>query len=134
MATIGTLHNRYGAPNGSYAPTQVLPWTTLSAMDEVGCAYASAVINLTESLNAVGASYPVLSPISTAVALIGAGLDAACDAACTALCPTVTCNGCPDTLRHYSACDRATPTTQQVDACAAVGVVQLMTAGPLRWQ
>ncbi len=133
MSTIGTLHNRYGDPNGSYAPQQALPWTTLAAMDETGCAYAAALLNLSDALDSVGSAYTALSSISTAVSLVSAGFDAACDLGCTNLCPSLTCNGCPDTLRHYTACERATPTTQDADACAAAGLVTLMNS-PAGWQ
>lgn len=134
MATIGTLHNAYGAPNGSYAPTQALPWTTLAAMDEEGCGYASSLLNLVDSLAAVGASYTQLSGVSSAVSAVASGFDAACDQGCQNLCPSLSCNGkCPATLRHRTACNRATAATEDLDACAAAGLVSLMNS-PLGWQ
>jgi hypothetical protein len=133
MASIGTLHNKYGAPNASYAPTQSLPWTTLAAMDETGCGYASALLNLMDSLTVVGSQYTQLSGVSSAVTAASAGFDAACAAGCTAHCPSLSCSGCPVSLRHRKACDRTTATTEKVEACAAAGLVGLMNSA-LGWQ
>lgn len=138
MATIGTLHNAYGAPDGSYAPTTALPWTTLAAVDEEGCGYAAALLNLMDSLAAIGASYTQLSGVTSAVTAAASGYDAMCDQGCQNLCPTLNaaggCTGkCPATLRDRSACNRTTPATEDWDACAAAGLVTLMNS-PLGWQ
>ncbi len=121
MATIGTLHNRYGAPNGVGAPTTTLPWSTLSRMDEEGCGYVSAILNLKDSLLEVGASISQLSNSLTSIVTASMGFDAACQAGCAAC--GLSCSACPATLRHRSVCTRDLPTTLDVEACAAAGLV-----------
>lgn len=141
MATIGTLHNTYGNPDpvtGAPGGASPLPWTSLAKMDEEGCGYASALLNLSDSLNSIGTTYTQLSGVSTAVGLVAAGFDAACDAACQVYCPTLQaaggCTGkCPKTLRHRGACDRATPGTENVNACSAIGLVGLLNDPTAGW-
>lgn len=121
MATIGTLHQRYGAPDALGAPTKTLPWSTLARVDEEGCGYASALLNLVDSLTQVGSSVSQMSNIVTSMVTASAGFDAACQAGCTAC--GLSCTGCPSTLRHRSMCSRTLPSTADVEACAAAGLV-----------
>lgn len=121
MATIGTLHSRYGAPNTLGAPTKTLPWSTLSKMDEEGCGYVSAILNMKDSLTQVGTSVSQMSNVLTSIVTASAGFDAACQAGCAAC--GLSCSACPATLRHRSACSRTLPSTLDVEACAAAGLV-----------
>ncbi len=138
MATIGTLHNIHGAPDGSFAPTNPLPWSVLAALDEDGCGYASAVLSLIDSLTSVGASYTQLSGVSSAISTFSSGIGLACQVACQNLCPTLNAMGgcpatCPAGLRDRHACDRSTPATEDLEACAAVGIVNLMNDPVVGW-
>lgn len=121
MATIGTLHHRHGDPDANGAPQDSLPWDSLSAVDTEGCGYVSALLNMSDSLGEIASSISQLSGVSSAVSSATAGFDAACQAGCAAC--GLSCSGCPDVLRHRSACDRATPATAQIEACAAAGLV-----------
>ncbi|MEN9722413.1 MAG: hypothetical protein RJB38_399 [Pseudomonadota bacterium] len=133
MATIGTLHQRYGNPDALGAPQQTLPWSTLSAIDDVGCGYASALLTLSDSLAQVGASVSQLSGITTAMTVASAGFDVGCQAGCTAC--GVSCSSCPSVLRHRSVCSRATPTTVDVEACAAAGLIgNVMNSALVGWR
>jgi hypothetical protein len=121
MATIGTLHNRYGAPNAVGAPTKTLPWSTLARMDEEGCGYVSAILNMKDALVEVGDAVSQMSNVLSSVLVASLGFDAACQAGCTAC--GLSCSGCPATLRHRSVCSRTLPSTVDVEACAAAGLV-----------
>lgn len=121
MATIGTLHNRYGAPNALGAPTRALPWSGLQRVDQEGCGYVSAILMMNEALTEVGAEVSQLSGLVSAMAVASAGFNNACRAGCTAC--GISCTVCPPTLRHRSACDRALTTTKDLEACAAAGLV-----------
>ena len=121
MATIGTLHNRHGAPDGVGAPTQALPWVSISRMDKEGCGYVSAILTMNDALAEVGTTISQLSNLTTAMGVAATGFDAACQMGCTA-CGLV-CSSCPTTLRHRSSCDRALPTTVDLEGCAAAGLV-----------
>lgn len=133
LATIGTLHNRYGRPDILGAPTASLPWSTLSAVDQEGCGYVSAVLTLSDALTEVGSSITQLGNLNTQIQSLTSAYDAACSAGCTAC--GLSCSTCPKSLRHRTACDRTLPGTVDIEACAAAGLVaNFMNSNLVGWR
>jgi hypothetical protein len=138
MATIGTVHSRLGASAATGSPSAAIsfPWTSLAAVDTEACGYAGSVLMLFDALEAVGSTYSQLSSVASTAATVSATMGAVCQLACQTYCPTLSAAGlctseCPATLRHRTSCDRATPTTEDLEACGALGVISAMEAG---WQ
>jgi hypothetical protein len=138
MATIGTVHTKLGANASTGAPSSPtsFTWTSLASVDQEACGYASSVLMLFDSLGAVGSSYSQLSSVASTAATVSATMGAVCQLACQTYCPTLSAAGlctssCPSTLRHRTSCDRLTPTTEDLEACGALGVISAMEAG---WQ
>jgi hypothetical protein len=137
MATIGAFHNRYSAPDSSYAKTKPLGysaghptgWETLAGLDEEGCSYSAAVLNM---LDGIGATAAKLSNASLAKALTTVSdtfqsvMDAACDAGCSGATvpgcafPVGSCTPCQRVLRSRAACTQASAT---LASCAAAGLI-----------
>ncbi|MBU6375323.1 MAG: hypothetical protein KGQ59_04965, partial [Bdellovibrionales bacterium] len=117
-------------PDALGAPGGDLPWGTLAGVDQEGCGYASALLNLSDSLNEVGASITQLNNLNAQVQGLSGAFDSACQTGCTAC--GLTCTSCPKTLRHRSSCDRDLPTANDLEACAAAGLVAFMNT--VGWQ
>lgn len=147
MAMVGALQNEYGAPNGTYQPTQVMGFTAGNAKGWVdplystvdSCTYASAILNMVDSMGAVATS---LGSISTEVQTVATVLDAALAAACEAGCTNTTavatgcafaagqCNPCPILLRDSNSCTAA---VTDKETCAAAGIADFINANPIGW-
>ncbi len=129
MATLGVLNNQFGEPDVDSLQGADLPWSlqagfaaTDAVMNEIGCSYASAILNLGDSLTAVAASANgKLDSVKTAFETLALGFDAACEAACT-VCG-ISCTTCPATLRHRGVC-----TTPEA-ICSAAALVSAANAG-----
>ncbi len=164
MAMIGAIENQIpSVVSGTSIDSTTfdltggtLPWTSATAAGMAtdttgrgitGCAYASAILNLSDSMNGVpgkcsgmcGSFTGSLQTSCTkmASALSASSLDAACSLGCLACgitCPTdpVTGSaGCPITLRDRNNCTGA---ASDANSCAAAGIITLINSkAPAGW-
>lgn len=149
MALIGSLENRYAAPdaNNSYHKSNDLPWTTAASTVGDGCAYASAILNFFDGLSYIESvasptiaraykAFETLAPqigygccvgLQTCGFAVDCGLSVPCSATgtcttCTncADCPSL-CQSCPTALRGRTSC---TGEAMDRNSCAAAGMVE----------
>ncbi len=122
MALMGSLMNRYGAPDSNYDRTAALPWLTAATTPGDGCAMAAATLDFFDGVTYLASVAPastahIFSKIST---LLTAGLDVACALGCSVICAgNVTCTSCPLSLRNRASC---TGSTSDINSCAAAGL------------
>jgi hypothetical protein len=154
MATLGASQNRYSAPDlSTYSPTQVLGYTTAKPtgwasaanMTLEGCAYASSVLNLFDTMTEISGILPtsLSSSVSSVSGTYSAALDLVCEAGCAGTgvyaatgcaLPAGTCTPCPTSLRHRSACALGGSVTDPAN-CAAAGIaIMINTDATLGWQ
>lgn len=144
MAAIGSYQSRYGNPfpNGKKGPAG-LPWTSAGAVDSNGCAYASAILNMVDSMGALAtASTGLNSSITQIQSAFQLTIHDACDKGCqnqaplpgwvNSGCTTITpCTACPAMLHDRNAC---TGLVSDQVSCAASGIVNFINVHPLGWQ
>ncbi|MFZ9596353.1 MAG: hypothetical protein ACO3A2_09780 [Bdellovibrionia bacterium] len=127
MALMGSLLDRYGAPDASHVKTSNLPWTTPAATVGDGCSFVSGLLNFYDSLPYIlgaSSSTSVQSAYQSIDSFLSLGLDTACSAGCT-LCG-LSCTSCPRTLRNRDSC---TGQNSDANSCAAAGVTAFVNAG-----
>jgi hypothetical protein len=137
MSMIGALQNRYSAPDAANAKTRPLGykitgptgWESLANLDEEGCSYAAAILNM---LDGIGAILPKMSnaTLATTLNVIGTtfntALDDACDLGCRGVTvpgcafPANTCKPCLRTIRSRASCTQGSATQA---SCAAAGLI-----------
>lgn len=147
MAMIGELQNQYGAPNGSYAPTQkigatagnVNGWSNVAFGSVDSCTYAGAILNMVDTMGAVANQLgSISSTVSALAVLLQSQMNAACEAGCTNTTTDATgctiaagqCNPCPISLRYRNSC---TFTTTDKASCAAAGIADWINNNPIGW-
>lgn len=163
MAALGGLENRYGFPDATtHVKTTALPWTTYDQMTATsdGCAMASAMLNVLDSMNAskdvIGGS--VAESFTTVTSLLEGAFDLACGFGCAGLDhatidlavpgflaatnPTTgnaggwTDTGCSATCsecpKELRDRRKCTGANDQV-SCAAAGLINFMNAGAYGW-
>ena len=121
MAQAGSMLNRNGQPNSSGSPTQSLPWISATGTNGDGCAFASALLLLSDSISTMStiASSKAASTYSKVGNFLSAGLAAACQTGCITCGGSVSCTSCPTTLRNRSSC---TGESTDENSCAAAGI------------
>lgn len=145
MSLIGSLQNRYGAPDGAYHKTKKLGatagnangWELVTAVDVNACTYAGSVLTLFDSIGQVGGTLgsslggSVGGALVTAAATYTGLLNAACDSGCQACGFSAgSCTPCPTELRNRNSC--AGLATDKA-SCAAAGIVNFIDTNPLGW-
>jgi hypothetical protein len=143
MAAVGGLQSRYGAPYANGRKSQNLTWNTAAAVDANGCAYASAIVNLVDSLGPLSNSSTAMRTNLLAIqAALEVPIFHACDIGCQNSAPawggpqsgctvTTACASCPTGLRDRSAC---TGVVSDQVSCAAAGIVNYMNLGAFGWK
>lgn len=159
MAAVGGLESRNGDPSASYHKQASLPWATAATMTSDGCAYAAAILNLIDSIGAVGTALPTqeqtpfknintaFSTILTFACNVGlnsttgvypippsgtpANLGGATSTWVSSGCTLTTGGGCPYTLRNRSSC---TGLATDPNSCAAAGIINFINSSRLGWQ
>jgi hypothetical protein len=163
MASVGGLLSRFGSPNTTtYIKTAALPWTTYSQLTSSsdGCAVASSVLNLLDSMDAarVVISGSLSGSFGAATSLLMSVFDHACSLGCLGWTnddqdplilpdgqavgtgePDWTPSGCAGANITCTGCpwelrNRASCTglKDQV-TCAAAGIVNFMNSGRFGW-
>lgn len=152
MGGIGSIQSRYGEPDPvTFVKTVPLPWTSATAMDDAGCAYAASVIDF---IDAVGATANVVTgQLSTTLTNLSntfsEALNEACNVGCQGAVPMVAvppllntgtwvtsgcalsaCASCPAALRDRSRC---TAVVTDQSSCAAAGIVNFINASAIGW-
>ncbi|MBS1961174.1 MAG: hypothetical protein JST04_03080 [Bdellovibrionales bacterium] len=145
MSLIGSLQNRYGAPDGAYHKTKKLGatagnangWEVPTAVDVNACTYAGAVMTFFDSITQVST---ILSSslgsslggdLTTAATTYTALFNNACDAGCQACGMAAgSCNPCPTELRNRYSC---TGVATDKPTCAAAGLVNFIDNNALGW-
>jgi hypothetical protein len=121
IGLIGTLLSRGGEPSSTYARTVDLPWMTPATTLGSGCALASAMLHLVDSMNQLISVSALGSGLSQLYGNWGAfssgGLNIACSQGC-ADCG-LTCSQCPLTLRNRNSCKGL---STDLNSCAAAGI------------
>lgn len=126
MGVMGTLENRYGAPNAAGHKTQNLPWTTPASMPGDGCSYVAGLVHFQDTLSFFAQKAQVTSIQVAYTALSTAfkvGMDAACAVGCTA-CGLV-CASCPFGLRDRRQC---TGGNADLHSCTGTALIQFVNA------
>lgn len=158
MAGIGGLESRNGNPSASYHKQAALPWATAATMTADGCAYAASILNLIDSIGAVGSVLPAseqtaFGNISTAFNTIltyacnvglnstgaypippsgtPANLGGATSTWVSSGCTLTTGTGCPYTLRNRASC---TGLATDPNSCAAAGIINFINSSSAGWQ
>ncbi|MGK5083282.1 hypothetical protein WDW37_08240 [Bdellovibrionota bacterium FG-1] len=146
LASIGGLENRYGNPYPNGKKGGDLAWISdtvahmaapadFNAVDgsqqqSDGCAYASAMVNLVDSLGGLAtatAGTKLSDTFTTLQTTFKTGIFAACNDGCTSLCSVGACLECPTTLRNRSSC---TGLTTDPNSCAAAGIINFINNTP----
>lgn len=146
MALIGSLQNRYGAPNAGYHPTKkmgatagnVNGWELVTAVDVNACTYAGSILTFFDSIGQIGSSIgtslggSVGGTLTTASAIFATLMNGACDSGCQACgLGAGTCATCPLELRNRNSC---TGLANDKASCAAAGIVSFIDNSPLGWR
>jgi hypothetical protein len=145
MAQIGLTQSRYGNPDPSnYRKQQPLPWSTSAAMTPEGCGYVGSILNLFDSLEAVGEiiSEDLGSGLDNLLGSLKTGLTLACALGCSGIYPTgctlsaLDCSQCPTRIRHRSGCqpeNQTIPADKNPAACAAAGIIHFINNDSEGW-
>lgn len=153
MAALGSLENRYGAPDAAFQKTVVLPWRTAAHAEIAnGCAFGSTILNFLDGIGYGSTALPAemtqaLGDVSTALTTL---LDKACQYGCSGAVPAgldglalntrggwqatgcnTTCTTCPQELRDRTRC---TASTSNVTSCAAAGIINFLNESAAGWQ
>lgn len=137
MAEIGVTQNLYGQTQArpfqsNYLKTVYLPWINSGSIDQAGCAYASAILNMVDTAEVASATLDLSFDTNIITAL-----DAACVAKCTTgtafggcgLSTAVCGSGCSVNLRNRYTCNGDPQTGVVADAvaeCSARAVVDFV--------
>jgi hypothetical protein len=123
MSLMGSLLSRDGLPDTTtYVKTVSLPWTTSATTVGNGCAFASALLNFLDGLDAISSSAPasIKGAFTTISTFLAGGVDTACGLGCSLIClGSSTCTSCPASLRKRDSC---TGVDTDVNSCAAAGI------------
>jgi hypothetical protein len=145
MSLVGSLQNRYGAPQGNWHRGQKLGltignpdgWEDPTFVDVYACTYAGSILTMLDSIGQVGSTIgsslggAVGSTLTTAASTFTSLMDAACDTGCQACGMAAgACDPCPTTLRNRYSC---LGTTADVNSCAAAGIADFMNNNALGW-
>lgn len=127
MAVVGSLENRYGAPSPNYHKSVPLPWTTAALTEGDGCAFAAALLNMSDGFAFLGSrtSSGVGEAYTQVHTFLNLALDTACAAGCTACGGGVSCTSCPYSLRDRSTC---TGVNTDTNSCATAGIITFVNA------
>lgn len=153
MSLIGSLQNRYGAPDGAYQKTKALGriagnpdgWMDATFVDSHACTYASSVLSLIDTITVVGSTLAntiggsLATNINAIATTYSAALDVACEAGCQGTdaissgCafPAGSCTPCPISLRNRNSCTSA---VTDKNSCAAAGIINFINTNALGWQ
>lgn len=145
MSLIGSLQNRYGAPDGSYHKTKKLGatvgnpngWEDPTAVDVNACTYAGAVMTFFDSITQVSTllnsslGSSLGGTLTAAATTYTALFNSACDAGCQSCgMPAGSCNPCPTEMRNRNSC---TGVATDKPTCAAAGLVDFIDNNALGW-
>jgi hypothetical protein len=146
MAGIGGTQSRYGNPDPTTGNKgNPLSWTTAAAVDEAGCAYASALVNFADALDVTADNLTgdlkdtIIQVRDTFVGELYQACEDGCQGAATFYGTNSGCGGsatscatCPIELRSRTACLGA---ATDPSSCAAAGLVNFINSHPiLGWQ
>jgi hypothetical protein len=156
MAAIGGAESRYGNPNSTYHPQNLMPFNdNITKMTDEGCIYAAGILNFFDSIAPSSAvlSSDVASILTQIETLsVAAYFDTACDYGCKGTIPSgadaalnlngnwvatgcsiaAGCGGCPKNLRDYTSCHPNV--ANDPGACAAAGLVNFVNSSAAAWQ
>lgn len=145
MSLIGSLQNRYGAPDGAYHKTKKLGatagnangWEVPTSVDVNACTYAGSVMTFFDSITQVSTilnsslGATLGGALTTAATTYTALFNNACDAGCQACGMAAgACNPCPTELRNRYSC---TGVATDKPTCAATGIVSFIDTNVLGW-
>ncbi|MBC7385016.1 MAG: hypothetical protein H7301_02500 [Cryobacterium sp.] len=145
MSLVGTLQNRFGAPQGNWHKGQKLGatlgnpngWETVTAVDVNACTYAGAVLTLFDSIgqvtNTIGTSLGgnAGTALTTAASIFSTLMDTACEAGCSACgLAAGSCTPCPLTLRDRNSCKGI---ATDKPSCAAAGIAAFIDSSVAGW-
>jgi hypothetical protein len=129
MSLMGSLLYRDGKPLAStQIKTVPLPWQTAATAVGNGCAFASALLNFFDGLDAITGASPATVQASYRVisSFLTAGVNTACGLGCSLICGGAsTCTSCPATLRDRNSC---TGLTTDANSCAAAGLAAFVSS------
>lgn len=131
MALIGTLENRYGSPDStSFNKGNALPWEDPADVDEDGCAFVGAIMNLLDSAGQLNLGEGIALAISSSVGEIEDNVvSLGCELGCqNPVCGFAAgeCTPCPTLIRNRKGCDFNGDNDQKKAACAASGIVYVL--------
>ncbi|MEO5969584.1 MAG: hypothetical protein ABIQ95_06625 [Bdellovibrionia bacterium] len=129
MSLMGSLLYRDGRPNATtLVKTVPLPWQTAPTAVGNGCAFAAALLNFFDGLDAITGASPATIQASYKVisSFLTTGVNTACGLGCSLICGGAsTCTSCPTTLRDRNSC---TGLTTDANSCAAAGLAAFVSS------
>jgi len=144
MAAIGAYQARYGNPFPSGKKGNPLPWTTAATVDADGCAYASAILNMVDSMGALAQSSSALnSSVSAIQSVFQTAIYQACDFGCQNTAVPIagwvasgcTVAGAPARAarRRFMTGPPVTGLASDLNSCAVAGIVNFINVAPAGW-
>ncbi len=128
MSFVGSMENRFGLPTSNYHKSVALPWADATLTKGDGCAFAAALLHISDGISYISDSAPanVSESYSTIKEFLIPSMNTGCAAGCL-LCG-ISCSACPISLRDRTSC---TGEVTDINSCAAAGIIAFVNSS---WQ